>query len=49
MMVAGVLYFADLAIKKALLAAKITFPSSLVGMFGIVAVLLAAGEKTASK
>ncbi|GFR50813.1 hypothetical protein Agub_g13088 [Astrephomene gubernaculifera] len=45
----GTLYALDMAIKKVFTAAHITFPSALGGMFGIVAVLMAVGESSASR
>lgn len=46
---AGILYYLDLGIKQLLTAAGITFPSALVGMFGVVVLLLLIGEKQADK
>lgn len=43
----GILYAVDFCSKKAFLEAGIKFPSSLVGMFAIAALLMAVGEKTA--
>eukprot|EP00197_Chlamydomonas_leiostraca_P003092 CAMPEP_0202869602 /NCGR_PEP_ID=MMETSP1391-20130828/12544_1 /ASSEMBLY_ACC=CAM_ASM_000867 /TAXON_ID=1034604 /ORGANISM="Chlamydomonas leiostraca, Strain SAG 11-49" /LENGTH=506 /DNA_ID=CAMNT_0049549939 /DNA_START=116 /DNA_END=1636 /DNA_ORIENTATION=- len=44
----GVLYAVDQALKGALLSAGIKFPGPLVGMFGVVALLMVVGEKSAS-
>ena len=49
MLPAAVLYVADYFSKNAFLDAGIKFPSSLVGMFAIAALLIVLGEETAAK
>ncbi|KAG1671561.1 hypothetical protein FOA52_011284 [Chlamydomonas sp. UWO 241] len=44
----ALLYAADVYSKKAFLSASISFPSSLVGMFGIAVMLMVVGEKAAA-
>lgn len=45
----GALFVADKALKTACVANGITFPSSLIGMFGVFALLCLVGDKAAAK